>query len=162
MRLLRRFMPVTDDYEGHPADRTGARTTRAHAALAVVKVTALFVTDVVFAVDSVPAIYGITADPTWYSPPTPSRCSATARSTFVLHAARWPSSSISTTATAVILAFIGLKLVLLGPRNLASHPANPRRSPSLSSWPSCRRHRSGARTRRRAEQHVIGPKQHGD
>jgi tellurite resistance protein TerC len=61
VRLLRRFMPVTDDYRGTAmAVREGGR--RALTPLAVV-VTAVFATDVVFAVDSVPAVYGITGDP---------------------------------------------------------------------------------------------------
>jgi TerC family integral membrane protein len=61
VRLLRRFFPVTDDYAGPRLTvRQGAR--RALTPLAVV-VVAVFATDVVFAVDSVPAVYGITDDP---------------------------------------------------------------------------------------------------
>ena len=61
VRLLRKVFPVTDDYAGprmvvHQAGR------RALTPLAVV-VVAIFATDVVFAVDSVPAVYGITDDP---------------------------------------------------------------------------------------------------
>jgi TerC family integral membrane protein len=61
VRLLKRFFPVTDGYRG-------ARMTvieqgrRAITPLAVVTV-AVLATDVVFAVDSVPAVYGITGDP---------------------------------------------------------------------------------------------------
>lgn len=61
VRLLRRIFPVTDDYAGPKLlVRRGAR--RALTPLAVV-VVAVFATDVVFAVDSVPAVYGITDDP---------------------------------------------------------------------------------------------------
>jgi tellurite resistance protein TerC len=61
VRLLRRFFPVTDDYVGPRLTvQQGAR--RALTPLAVV-VVAVFATDVVFAVDSVPAVYGITDDP---------------------------------------------------------------------------------------------------
>ena len=61
VRLLRKFFPVTDDYAGPTLlVRQGAR--RALTPLAVV-VVAVFATDVVFAVDSVPAVYGITDDP---------------------------------------------------------------------------------------------------
>ena len=61
VRVLRRFFPVTDDYAGPKLlVRQGAR--RALTPLAVV-VVAVFATDVVFAVDSVPAVYGITDDP---------------------------------------------------------------------------------------------------
>ncbi|HST81497.1 MAG TPA: TerC/Alx family metal homeostasis membrane protein [Kineosporiaceae bacterium] len=61
VRLLTRFFPVTDGYRG-------TRMTvlehgrRAITPLAVVTV-AVLGTDVVFAVDSVPAVYGITGDP---------------------------------------------------------------------------------------------------
>jgi tellurite resistance protein TerC len=61
VRLLRKVFPVTDDYEGPRLTvKRGAR--RALTPLAVV-VVAVFATDVVFAVDSVPAVYGITDDP---------------------------------------------------------------------------------------------------
>jgi TerC family integral membrane protein len=61
VRLLRKVFPVTDDYAGpRLLVRRGAR--RALTPLAVV-VVAVFATDVVFAVDSVPAVYGITDDP---------------------------------------------------------------------------------------------------
>ncbi len=61
VRLLRRIFPVTGDYAGpRLLVRSGGR--RALTPLAVV-VVAVFATDVVFAVDSVPAVYGITDDP---------------------------------------------------------------------------------------------------
>ena len=61
VRLLNRFFPVTDDYHGPKLTvKQGAK--RALTPLAVV-VVAVFATDVVFAVDSVPAVYGITEDP---------------------------------------------------------------------------------------------------
>jgi tellurite resistance protein TerC len=61
VRMLRRFFPVTDDYAG-PRLTVRQGTRRALTPLAVV-VVAVFATDVVFAVDSVPAVYGITEDP---------------------------------------------------------------------------------------------------
>ena len=61
VRLIRRFFPVTDDYAGPKLTvRQGGK--RALTPLAVV-VVAVFATDLVFAVDSVPAVYGITDDP---------------------------------------------------------------------------------------------------
>ncbi|GAA6526074.1 TerC/Alx family metal homeostasis membrane protein [Intrasporangium sp. DVR] len=61
VRLVRRFFPVTDAYAGTrltvPHDGRRALTP-----LALVTV-AILGTDVVFAVDSVPAVYGITGDP---------------------------------------------------------------------------------------------------
>jgi TerC family integral membrane protein len=61
VRLLRRFVPVTEDYQGtRLVTRLDGR--RAVTPLALV-VFAVLATDVVFAVDSVPAVYGITNDP---------------------------------------------------------------------------------------------------
>jgi TerC family integral membrane protein len=61
VRLLRRVMPVTDDYDG-PRLLVTQRGRRAATPFALV-VVAVLATDVVFAVDSVPAVYGITGDP---------------------------------------------------------------------------------------------------
>lgn len=65
VRFVKRFMPVTDDYEGTKLTtkvRVGNATKLALTPFALV-VVAVFATDVVFAVDSVPAVYGITGDP---------------------------------------------------------------------------------------------------
>src|SRR3954466_3670770 len=61
VRLLNRFSPVTEGYEG--ARMTVRRAgRRALTPFAIVTV-AILATDIVFAVDSVPAVYGITGDP---------------------------------------------------------------------------------------------------
>jgi TerC family integral membrane protein len=61
VRVLRRFWPVTESYEGtRMTVRSAGR--RALTPLALVTV-AILATDVVFAIDSVPAVYGITGDP---------------------------------------------------------------------------------------------------
>lgn len=61
VRLVRRFMPVTSDYQGPwMFSRVTGRRALTPFALVVVAVLA---TDIVFAVDSVPAVYGITGDP---------------------------------------------------------------------------------------------------
>ncbi|WP_223166266.1 TerC/Alx family metal homeostasis membrane protein [Nonomuraea sp. SYSU D8015] len=61
VRLLRRFMPVTGDYRGSRLMvREHGRRALTPLALAIV---AVFATDIVFAVDSVPAVYGVTDDP---------------------------------------------------------------------------------------------------
>jgi TerC family integral membrane protein len=61
VRLLQRVVPVTDAFEGtQMLTRLGGRRAVTPLALAVVAVLA---TDIVFAVDSVPAVYGITGDP---------------------------------------------------------------------------------------------------
>jgi TerC family integral membrane protein len=61
VRLLRRFVPVTDDYQG-PRLVTHAGGRRALTPLAVT-VVAVLGADLVFAVDSVPAVFGVTEDP---------------------------------------------------------------------------------------------------
>jgi TerC family integral membrane protein len=61
VRLVRRFVPVTERYEGpRLTGRVAGRRAVTPFALVVVAVLA---TDIVFAVDSVPAVYGITGDP---------------------------------------------------------------------------------------------------
>lgn len=61
VRLMRRLFPVTDDYRGSAFSvREAGR--RAVTPLALVAI-ALLATDIVFAIDSVPAVYGITGDP---------------------------------------------------------------------------------------------------
>ena len=61
VRLLRRFLPVVEDYRGtRMLVREDGRRAATPLLLVVVAVLA---TDVVFAVDSVPAVYGITGDP---------------------------------------------------------------------------------------------------
>jgi TerC family integral membrane protein len=63
VRALRRVLPVTDEYAGPrlTVRREGSRG-RAVTPLFVV-VVAVLTTDVVFAIDSVPAVFGITQDP---------------------------------------------------------------------------------------------------
>lgn len=61
VRFVRRFLPVTPDYQGpRMLSRLDGRRALTPFALVVVAVLA---TDIVFAVDSVPAVYGITGDP---------------------------------------------------------------------------------------------------
>lgn len=61
VRLLRRFWPVVPDYRGPRLTVIeGGRRALTPFALVVV---AVFATDLVFAIDSVPAVYGITGDP---------------------------------------------------------------------------------------------------
>jgi tellurite resistance protein TerC len=61
VRLVRRFLPVTSDYRG-PRIFVRENGVRMATPFALV-VLAVLATDVVFAVDSVPAVYGITGDP---------------------------------------------------------------------------------------------------
>jgi tellurite resistance protein TerC len=60
VRLARRLMPVTDDYEG--SELVVRRDGRRFATPLLVVVFAVAAADVIFAVDSIPAIFGITTD----------------------------------------------------------------------------------------------------
>lgn len=61
VRLARRWFPVTDDYHG-PRLTLVNQGRRILTPLALV-VLAILATDLIFAIDSVPAVYGITGDP---------------------------------------------------------------------------------------------------
>ncbi|GAB2855873.1 TerC family protein [Actinoallomurus bryophytorum] len=109
VRLVRRFMPVTDDYQGpNLTARQGNRRALTPLALVVV---AVFGTDLVFAVDSIPAVYGVTQDPYLVF-------TANAFSLFGLRALYFVLQSTLSKLVhlgyglAVILAFIGVKLIL--------------------------------------------------
>ncbi|WP_309117926.1 TerC/Alx family metal homeostasis membrane protein [Saccharothrix sp.] len=109
VRLLRRLMPVTDQYRGAQLSvRENGR--RALTPLAVV-VVAVFATDMVFAVDSVPAVYGITEDPYLVFATNAFALLGLRALYFVLHAALAKLVHLNH-GLAIILAFIGVKLVL--------------------------------------------------
>ncbi|WP_051773272.1 TerC/Alx family metal homeostasis membrane protein [Saccharothrix sp. NRRL B-16314] len=109
VRLLRRLMPVADEYHGaHLTVREHGR--RALTPLAVV-VVAVFATDVVFAVDSVPAVYGITEDPYLVFATNAFALLGLRALYFVLHTALAKLVHLNH-GLAIILAFIGVKLVL--------------------------------------------------
>ncbi|GAA3778348.1 TerC/Alx family metal homeostasis membrane protein [Micromonospora maritima] len=109
VKLLRKVMPVVDDYHGtRMTIRQGGRRALTPFALVVVAVLA---TDVVFAVDSVPAVYGITEDPYLVFATNAFALLGLRALYFVLHAALSRLVHLSY-GLAVILAFIGLKLGL--------------------------------------------------
>lgn len=109
VRLLRRFMPVTDEYHGSQLTvrRDGIR---ALTPMALV-VAAVFMTDVVFAVDSVPAVYGVTEDPYLVFATNAFALLGLRALYFVLHNALSTLRYLNH-GLALILAFIGVKLVL--------------------------------------------------
>lgn len=109
VRLIRRFMPVTDDYRG-PRLSVRENGRRALTPLAVV-VVAVFATDVVFAVDSVPAVYGITSDPYLVFATNAFALLGLRALYFVLQGALSKLIHLGY-GLAAILAFIGAKLVL--------------------------------------------------
>ena len=61
VRIFRRFMPVSDDFDGTKffTRRNGVRTATPFLLVIIVIAT----TDVVFAIDSIPTVFGITHDP---------------------------------------------------------------------------------------------------
>src|SRR5690606_3112414 len=65
LRLIRRFLPVTPDYEGQRffVRRADGARTRLLATPLFVVLAVVETTDLVFAVDSIPAIFAITTDP---------------------------------------------------------------------------------------------------
>ncbi|NLU79695.1 TerC/Alx family metal homeostasis membrane protein [Micromonospora sp. HNM0581] len=109
VRLLRRFMPVVHEYHGTKMTvQVDGRRALTPLALVVVAVLA---TDVVFAVDSVPAVYGITEDPYLVFATNAFALLGLRALYFVLHAALSRLVHL-TYGLAVILAFIGVKLGL--------------------------------------------------
>jgi tellurite resistance protein TerC len=109
VRLARRFWPVTDDYRGTAFTvRDGGR--RALTPLALVAL-AILGTDIVFAVDSVPAVYGITGDPYLVFATNAFALLGLRALYFVLAGALGKLSHLGY-GLAVILAFIGAKLAL--------------------------------------------------
>ncbi|MEU7868975.1 TerC/Alx family metal homeostasis membrane protein [Dactylosporangium sp. NPDC049140] len=108
-RLLRRLMPVTDEYHGARLTiRQAGR--RALTPMALV-VAAVFLTDVVFAVDSVPAVYGVTSDPYLVFATNAFALLGLRALYFVLRNALAQLRHLNH-GLAIILAFIGVKLVL--------------------------------------------------
>jgi tellurite resistance protein TerC len=109
VRLTRRVMPVTDDYEGtRLVVRREGRRWLTPLALVVI---AVFATDVVFAVDSVPAVYGITGDPYLVFATNAFALLGLRALYFVLQGALTKLVHLSY-GLAAILGFIGVKLVL--------------------------------------------------
>ncbi len=109
VRLIRRLWPVTDGYAGTRLTvRRGGR--RALTPLALVAI-AILATDIVFAVDSVPAVYGITGDPYLVFATNAFALLGLRALYFVLEGALGALVHLGYGLSA-ILAFIGVKLVL--------------------------------------------------
>lgn len=109
VRLIRRIWPVTDGYRGtHMTVIENGRRALTPLALATV---AILATDVVFAVDSVPAVYGITGDP-YLVFVTNAFALLGLRALYFVLAGALSSLVHLGYGLAAILAFIGVKLVL--------------------------------------------------
>jgi len=109
VRLLRRFWPVTESYAGtRMTVREGGRRALTPLALVVV---AILGTDIVFAIDSVPAVYGITGDPYLVFATNAFALLGLRALYFVVEGALGSLRHLGH-GLAAILAFIGVKLVL--------------------------------------------------
>jgi TerC family integral membrane protein len=109
VRLMRKVFPVTGEYDGpHMLGRVDGRRALTPFALVVVAVLA---TDIVFAVDSVPAVYGITGDPFLVFATNAFALLGLRALYFVLEGALSKLVHLGY-GLAVILAFIGAKLAL--------------------------------------------------
>jgi tellurite resistance protein TerC len=75
VRLVQKILPTTDRYDG--ANVTTIIDGKRYMTPMMMVMLAIGMTDILFALDSIPAIYGLTeVPPTSCSRPTPSRCSA--------------------------------------------------------------------------------------
>ncbi|MET7401264.1 TerC/Alx family metal homeostasis membrane protein [Dactylosporangium sp. NPDC005572] len=109
VRLLRRLMPVTADYVGpRLLGRVAGR--RALTPMALV-VAAVFMTDIVFAFDSVPAVYGVTSDPYLVFATNAFALLGLRALYFVLHGSLRSLRHLNH-GLGIILGFIGVKLIV--------------------------------------------------
>ncbi|WP_336923845.1 TerC family protein [Aquipuribacter sp. SD81] len=109
VKVVRRLTPVSDDYEGTKF-RVVRDGTRYLTPFALVVLVLLF-TDVVFAVDSVPAVYGITGDPYLVFATNAFALLGLRALYFLLEGALSKLVHLSY-GLSFILAFIGVKLLL--------------------------------------------------
>jgi tellurite resistance protein TerC len=109
IRLVRRLLPVSDSYHGaHFTVRRDGRRLITPLAMVLIVVEA---TDVLFAVDSIPAIFGITHDP--FIVYTSNVCAILGlRSLYFLLAGVVHKFVYLKPALAIILSFIGAKMLL--------------------------------------------------
>ncbi len=109
VRVLRRFWPVTESYDG--TRMTVQRAGRRALTPLALAVAAILGTDVVFAIDSVPAVYGITGDPYLVFATNAFALLGLRALYFVVEGALGSLRHLAH-GLAAILAFIGAKLVL--------------------------------------------------
>jgi tellurite resistance protein TerC len=109
VKLLRRMMPVTRNYHG--AKLTIVEHGRRALTPMALVVVAVFMTDIVFAVDSVPAVYGVTDDPYLVFATNAFALLGLRALYFVLRNVLEKLRHLNY-GLGVILAFIGIKLVL--------------------------------------------------
>jgi tellurite resistance protein TerC len=109
IKLLRKLLPLSDNYDGGRfVTRQNGRLLLTPIAMALIMIEA---TDVIFAVDSIPAIFGITRDP--FIVYTSNVCALLGlRSLYFLLAGVVHKFVYLKPALAVILCFVGIKILL--------------------------------------------------
>ena len=109
VRIMRRFWPVTSEYHGtkYTVIENGKRALTPFALV----IAAIIMTDLVFAIDSVPAVYGITSDPYLVFVTNAFALLGLRALYFVLEGALSKLVYLGF-GLAAILAFIGVKLIL--------------------------------------------------
>jgi len=109
IKLVRKLLPVSDSYDGGRfVTRQNGRLLLTPIAMALIMIE---VTDVIFAVDSIPAIFGITRDP--FIVYTSNVCALLGlRSLYFLLAGVVHKFVYLKPALAVILCFVGIKILL--------------------------------------------------
>jgi tellurite resistance protein TerC len=109
-RVFRRLLPAVGEYHG--ARFTVIRDGRLHATPLLVVLVLIEWTDVVFAVDSIPAIFAVTSDP--FIVFTSNICAILGlRSLFFLLASVLGRFHLLKPALAAVLVFVGAKMLLL-------------------------------------------------
>lgn len=109
VKFLRKFFPVSGQYEGTHA--TVIKDGRRHLTPLALVIAAIMFTDIVFAVDSVPAVFGITSDPYLVFVTNAFALLGLRALYFVLEGALSRLVHLGY-GLSIILAFIGVKLVL--------------------------------------------------
>jgi tellurite resistance protein TerC len=123
LRLVRRLLPVTPDFRGqaffvHEEDRTlhtsgGAPKTRLMATPLFIVLVLVETTDLIFAVDSIPAIFAITQDPLLVY--TSNVCAILGlRSLFFMLAGVIHRFQYLKLGLAVVLTLVGVKILIIG------------------------------------------------
>nr|WP_255430257.1 TerC family protein [Streptomonospora sp. PA3] len=108
-RMVRKFYPVTEDYHG--ARMTVKLDGRRHVTPMLMVIVAIGVTDLMFAVDSIPAIFGLTQEP--YLVFTANAFALLGlRQLYFLLAGLMDRLAYISWGLAVIMVFIGVKMIL--------------------------------------------------
>ncbi len=110
VRLAKRFLPFTDEYDGaHLHTRVNGKLYGTPLLLVMI---AIFATDIIFALDSIPAVYGVTNEP-FIVFAANAFALLGLRALYFLVAGLLDRLVYLSLGLAVILAFIGVKLILV-------------------------------------------------